>query len=172
MTDHVTPEEARQFADELDAIGGRAVAKMLRSLAAQLEEAQEREAQRQLAESLGAPSYVDLTDEIARLEAVAPEEYGLRAAKRQLKKDNASLVEQNLALRSKVSVLATQLEATEGQRKHLSGLLMDAQERERVLREALEQIEQLDRMGHNSEVAAEMGYIARDALDSPQTQGG
>lgn len=30
---------------------------------------QEREAQRQLAESLGTPSYVDLTDEIARLEA-------------------------------------------------------------------------------------------------------
>ena len=70
---------------------------------------QEREAQRQLAESLGTPSYVDLTDEIARLEAA----------------------------------------------------LAASQERERQLREALEQIEQLDRMGHNSEVAAEMGYIAR-----------
>jgi hypothetical protein len=46
-----------------------------------------------------------------------------------------------------------------------------SQEKERQLREALEQIEQLDRMGHNSEVAAEMGYIARVTLDSTQTHG-
>ncbi|HSE45394.1 MAG TPA: hypothetical protein VLA89_08740 [Gemmatimonadales bacterium] len=67
----------------------------------------------------------------ARGEAfVTPEEYGLRAAKRQLKKDNASLVEQNLALRSKLSVLAAQLEAAQ---KAIAQLEADVEHRDEII---------------------------------------
>ena len=94
---------------------------------------------------------------------VTPEEYGLRAAKRQLKKDNASLVEQNLALRSKVSVLAAQLEEARGRIATADRYLAEAE----------------DEASHGK--TANAAYIdakvvaARDALtalDSTQTHGG
>ena len=43
------------------------------------------------------------------------------------------------------------------------------QARVRELEEALREIEALDRKGHDSEVAAEMGYIARRALQATPT---